>query len=124
MWFSYLQHTAAFFFHPACVLKEPSTGKHQVEKLELALRAWGLGIATLAEHTAHAEKREYLEGVFNLEEVFMHDALLWHIVLPYMRGKSIPVAIPNLTCLPTRVTAFDASWNKIGAITTKILNLY
>lgn len=45
-------------------------------------------------------------------------------VLPYMRGKSIPVAIPNLTCLPTRVTAFNASWKKIGAITTKILNLY
>jgi len=41
-----------------------------------------------------------------------------------MRGKSVPVAVPNLSRLPTRVTAFNASWNEAGAITTKILYLY
>lgn len=73
----------------------------------------------LGEQGAQAEK----EGG-NLGGVFLCDALLWHIVLPYLKGKSIPVAIPNLTCLPTRVTASNASWNEIGAITTKILILY
>lgn len=62
MWFSYLQHIAAFLCSSsACALKQHSIVKHQAEMLKLALRASVLGdssgIGTLDEHTVQAEKQ-------------------------------------------------------------------